>query len=66
MGPITQTRWDRKVKLGLTGLAKLVSVRVFSGADMQLGRTDMVWVRAYRNLGETVYTNPVRPFLVVS
>ena len=34
------------VKLGLTDLAKLVMVRVFGGTDMQLGRTDMIRVRA--------------------
>ena len=34
------------VKLGLTDLAKLVTVRVFGGTDMQLGRTDMIRVRA--------------------
>ena len=42
----SQTRLDRMVKLGLTDLAKLVTVRVFGGTDMQLGRTDMVRVRA--------------------
>ena len=34
------------VKRGLTDLAKLVTVRVFDGTDMQLGRTDMIRVRA--------------------
>ena len=34
------------VKLGLTDLAKLVTIRVFGGTDMQLGRTDTVRVRA--------------------
>ena len=34
------------VKLGLIDLAKLVTVRVFGGTDMQLGRTDMVRVRS--------------------
>ena len=34
------------VKLGRTNLAKLVTVRVFGGIDMQLGRTDMIRVRA--------------------
>ena len=33
------------VKLGLTDLAKLVTVRVFGGTDMQLGRTNMTRVR---------------------
>ena len=33
---------------------------------MQLGRTDMVRVRAQRNVGETDYTNSVRPILVIS
>ena len=33
---------------------------------MQLGRTDMVRVRALRNLDETDYTNSVRPILVIS
>ena len=32
---------------------------------MQLGRTDMVMVRSKRNLGETDYTNSVRPILVI-
>ena len=36
----------RIVKLGRTDSAKLVTVRVFGGTDMQLGRTDMVRVRA--------------------
>ena len=30
------------VKLGLADLAKLVTVRVFGGTDMQLDRTDMI------------------------
>ena len=34
------------VKLGRTDLANLVTVRSFGGTDMQLGRTDMVRVRA--------------------
>ena len=34
------------VKLGRTDSAKLVTVRVFGGTDMQLGRTDMTRVRA--------------------
>ena len=34
------------VKLGRTDSVKLVTVRVFGGTDMQLGRTDMVRVRA--------------------
>ena len=34
------------IKLGVTDLAKLVTVRVFGGTDMQLGRTDMIRVRA--------------------
>ena len=34
------------VKLGRTDLANLVTVRIFSGTDMQLGRTDSVRVRA--------------------
>ena len=34
------------IKLGQTDLAKLVSVRVFGGTDMQFGRTDMIRVRA--------------------
>ena len=34
------------IKLGRTDSAKLVTVRVFSGTDMQLGRTDMIRVRA--------------------
>ena len=33
-------------KLDRTDQAKLVTVRVFSGTDMQLGRTDMIRVRA--------------------
>ena len=32
---------------------------------MQLGRTDMVRVWAYRNLDETDYTNSVGPILVI-
>ena len=38
--------WDQMVKLGRTDSAKLVTVRVFGGTDMQLGRTNMVRVRA--------------------
>ena len=34
------------IKLGLTDLAKLVTVRVFGGTGMQLGGTDSVRVRA--------------------
>ena len=34
------------VKLGLTDLTKLMTVRAFGGTDMQLGRTDMIRVRA--------------------
>ena len=34
------------VKLDLTDLGKLVTVRVFGGTHMQLGRTDMIRVRA--------------------
>ena len=34
------------VKLSRTDSAKLVIVRVFGGIGMQLGRTDMVRVRA--------------------
>ncbi len=41
----TQTQWDRIVILGRTDSAKLVTIRVFSGTDMQLGRTDMIRVR---------------------
>ena len=33
-------------KLGRTDSANLVTVRIFGGTDMQLGRTDMVRVRA--------------------
>ena len=43
---IYQTRWDRIVKLGQTDLANNVTVRVFGGTEMQLGRTDMVRDRA--------------------
>ena len=35
------------VKLGQTDLANLVTVRISGGTEMQLGRTDMVRVRAY-------------------
>ena len=38
--------WDRMVKLGRTDSANLVTVRIFGGTEMQLGRTDMVRVRA--------------------
>ena len=58
---VFQSRWDRINKLGLTEVVNLVTVRSFGGTDMQLGRTDMVRVRAQRNLGETDYTNSVRP-----
>ena len=34
------------VKLGWTDSANLVSVGIFDGTEMQLGRTDMVRVRA--------------------
>ena len=34
------------VKLGRTDSANLVTVWIFDGTDMQLGRTDMVRVRA--------------------
>ena len=34
------------VKLGRTDSANLVTVRIFCGIEMQLGRTDMVRVRA--------------------
>ena len=43
-----------------------MTVRIFGGTDMQLGWTNMVRVRAQRNLGETDYTNSVRPILVIS
>ena len=33
-------------KLGRTDSANLVTVRIFGGTEMQLGRTDMVRVRA--------------------
>ena len=33
-------------ELGRTNLANLVTVRIFGGTEMQLGRTDMVRVRA--------------------
>ena len=36
---------DRMVKLGRTDSANLVTVRIFGGTDMQLGRTDMIRVR---------------------
>ena len=42
-----------------------MTVRVFGGTEMQLGRTDMIRVRALHNLGETDYTNSVRPILVI-
>ena len=41
-----QTLWDRIENLGRTDLANLVTVRIFGGTDMQLGRTDMIRVRA--------------------
>ena len=41
-----QSRWDRINKLGQTDLVNLVTVRIFGGTDLQLGRTDMVRVRA--------------------
>ena len=34
------------MKLGQTDSAKLVTVRLFGGTYMQLGRTDMIRVRA--------------------
>ena len=34
------------MKLGLTDLANNVTVRIFGGTNMHLGRTDMVRVRA--------------------
>ena len=34
------------MKLGQTDSVNLVTVRVFGGTDLQLGRTDMVRVRA--------------------
>ena len=34
------------MKLGRSNLVQNVNVRVFGGTDMQLGRTDMVRVRA--------------------
>ena len=43
---IYQSRWDRINKLGQTDLVNLVTVRIFGGTEMQLGRTDMVRVRA--------------------
>ena len=59
-------RYTQFTKLGRTDLVNLVTVRIFGGTDMQLGRTDMLRVRASRNLGETDYTNSVRPILVIS
>ena len=41
-----RTWWDRIVKLGENELVRNVNVRVFGGTDMQLGRTDMIRVRA--------------------
>ena len=38
-------RYRELAKLGRTDLANLVTVRIFDGTDMQLGRTDMVRVR---------------------
>ena len=43
---ILQSRWDRFNRLDRTDLVNLVTVRIFGGTDMQLGRTDMVRVRA--------------------
>ena len=43
---VFQSRWDRIRKLGLTEIVNLVTVRIFGGTDMQLGRNDMVRVRA--------------------
>ena len=34
------------MKLGQTDSANLVTVRIFGGTDMQIGRTDMIRVRA--------------------
>ena len=34
------------VKFGWTDSANLVTIRIFDGTEMQLGRTDMVRVRA--------------------
>ena len=41
-----QSRWDRIEELGLTVSVNLVTNRIFGGTGMQLGRTDMVRVRA--------------------
>ena len=37
---------DTQTNLGETDLVNLVTVRIFGGTEMQLGRTDMVRVRA--------------------
>ena len=39
-------RYTQFTKLGRTELVNLVTVSDFGGTDMQLGRTDMVRVRA--------------------
>ena len=41
-----QSRWDRIEKHGQTDSVNLVTVMIFGGTDMQLGRTNMVRVRA--------------------
>ena len=43
---VFQSQWDRINKLGRTENVNLVTVSDFGGTDMQLGRTDMVRVRA--------------------
>ena len=43
---VFQSWWDRIIKLGLTEIVNLVTVRNFGGTDMQLGRTDSVRVWA--------------------
>ena len=53
------------IKLGWTDSTNLVTVWIFGGTNMQLGRTDVIRVRAQRNLGETDYTNSVGPILVI-
>ena len=39
-------RYTQFTKLGRTDLVNLVTIRIFGGTDMQLGRTDMVRVKA--------------------
>ena len=39
-------RYTQFTKLGGTDLVNLLTVRIFGGTEMQLGRTDMVRVRA--------------------